>query len=201
MQLLIKPPTAKGEAARHPGRRIKTRRSPVVQPNTYRLVPLTRGGVASVDIEDFDAVRLHNWHLSGSGYALRTRRFNGKRRDPRMHRFIAERMFGRPLKPGEQIDHRDRDRLNNRRSNLRIANRNQNSFNAKYSNSLNLKGVSRSKSSFKADIVAYRTYFYLGSFRSPLEAAWIRDQWALHLHGEFAVLNFDYVEVPRQDKK
>jgi hypothetical protein len=37
--------------------------------------------------------------------------------------------------------------------------------------------------------------FYLEVFSTPEEAAWMRDQWALALHGEFAVLNYDYYPI------
>ncbi len=40
---------------------------------------------------------------------------------------------------------------------------------------------------------------YIGIYESIEEAAWMYDQWANGLFGEFARTNFDYHEVPRQD--
>jgi hypothetical protein len=33
---------------------------------------------------------------------------------------------------------------------------------------------------------------FICSTKDPKEAAWMYDQWALALHGEFALLNFEY---------
>lgn len=38
------------------------------------------------------------------------------------------------------------------------------------------------------------SHFHVGRFSTIEEAAWMRDQWAIELHGEnFAHLNFDYI--------
>lgn len=37
------------------------------------------------------------------------------------HRLKAQQKIGRPLRQGEQVDHRDRNRANNRKRNLRVA--------------------------------------------------------------------------------
>jgi hypothetical protein len=37
-----------------------------------------------------------------------------------VHRFIAQQMLHRHLRPGEVVDHKDENKLNNRPSNLRV---------------------------------------------------------------------------------
>jgi hypothetical protein len=89
------------------------------------LVPLSKGKVAVVDIADRHLVEGHNWFASqtragGSFYAVRNR--------PRPHRglvYMHRVIFGPGL-----ADHKDRDTMNNRRSNLRPADARQNSCNA-----------------------------------------------------------------------
>ena len=174
------------------------RRADITQPSSYRLIPLTQGKVAKVDIEDYEFLMQFNWAFVDKGYARRTIKVDGQKKNERMHRVIANRMAGRQLPISEQVDHEDGDRLNNRRDNLRIATHNQNSFNVRRNSSFNLAGVAKNHKRFMANITAYKTSFYLGTFDTPEEAAWMRDQWALALHGEFARPNFEYYEVARQ---
>jgi AP2 domain/HNH endonuclease len=93
-----------------------------MMPLTYRTIPVHVGRVvgasAIVDIADFEWLSQYRWRLV-KGYATRTTsRRLGPRRSILMHREILG--LNDPSVP---VDHRDRDRLNNRRSNLRVANR------------------------------------------------------------------------------
>lgn len=168
----------------------------IAQPKSHRLIPLTRGAFAKVDLADFDLAQL-NWTCTDSGYARRTIRIARSRsKNERLHRVIMERKLGRPLKPSEQVDHINGDRLDDRRSNLRVATHSQNSFNVRRKNSVGYMGVARNWKRYLAHIRAFTVPIYIGTFDTPEEAAWMRDQWALALHGEFANTNFDYAELP-----
>lgn len=83
-------------------------------------------GHAVVDASDERAVIAFGpWHPTGTGYAATTKKVDGKQLQVRMHRFLLG------LVPGDGLegDHINHDRLDNRRSNLRILNRQENSQN------------------------------------------------------------------------
>ena len=120
---------------------------------------------------------------------------------PKIHRLIMERALGRKLKKGEHIDHIDGNGLNNRRSNLRVANHSQNLANRgkqRGSYSSQYKGVcfAKSRNKWQANISSgflwgreHKTKF-LGRFKCEVEAAEAYDMAALKYFGEFAKLNF-----------
>ncbi len=92
----------------------------------------------------------------------------------------------------EQVDHINRDKLDNRIENLRPASRAQNSQNRdKYKNSLSkYKGVCPWKSRFSAYIRVNKKQIHLGLFDSAKDAARVYDGAALKYFGEYARLNF-----------
>lgn len=54
----------------------------------------------------------------------------------------------------------------------------------------------KKRQAWLAQVFVDYTNFHVGHFDDVEEAAWMRDQWALALHGEdFAKLNFDYAEI------
>ncbi|MDT9719147.1 HNH endonuclease [Paenibacillus sp. ClWae2A] len=92
------------------------------------------------------------------------------------------------------VDHINHDTLDNRRSNLRIATKAQNSQNregAPDDNTSGLKGVSWHKRDkrWRAFIGINRKYKHLGYFNSKEEAAAAYNRAASFYFGEFAVLN------------
>lgn len=76
-------------------------------------------GFTTIDEQDLSLVEDHLWHLSSSGHAVRRERRDGVGINIFMHQVI----LGIPSGIGTdiiQVDHKDRDRLNNRHSNLRV---------------------------------------------------------------------------------
>ncbi|WP_298585163.1 hypothetical protein [uncultured Kocuria sp.] len=61
-------------------------------------------------------------------------------------------------------------------------------------NTSGYKGVSKAKTAlaYTARIGFRGEKVYIGYYADPLEAAWMYDQWALELHGEFAQTNLIY---------
>ena len=90
-----------------------------------------------------------------------------------------------------EVDHRDNDGLNNRRSNLRMATRSQNMTNKEYGVGISgYRGVSRNGSRWRARVIHNNKEHHIGTFDTIEEAAKAYDQLAKELHGEFAMLNF-----------
>ncbi len=177
------------------------RRPAVIQPTEYRLIALTKGRVAQVDIEDFDFAVQFNWAFSDKGYARRTIKIAGRKKHERLHRVITERKLGHQLDATIQVDHIDGDRLNCRRHNLRTATHIQNSYNSRRRNKLGYTGVAKNHRRFMASIKVDTKDVYIGTFDTAEEAAYMRDCYAITMHGDFALLNFDYIEVPRHGYK
>ena len=158
------------------------------QPDDYKLIPLTRGLVCLVSNEDYEWLARTPWSVS-RGYAThRSRVF--------IHQLVARRMFGdypSTLVP----DHVNRNRLDNRRENLRLTSQANNSRNVtpwSATTSSRYVGVSLAPfNRWKAYLSVDYHRIHIGSFDSEEEAAWHRDQWCIALHGEFAVLNYEYI--------
>ncbi len=151
-----------------------------------RYIPLTRGLFAIVDAADYERVSKYKWCASGSGdraYACRSD--NG--RYVSLHRFLMN-----PPK-GMVVDHIDGNRLNNRRSNLRICTVRQNTWNSRpKGRSSRYKGVCRDRD--KKKWVVYVRHeghnWYMGRFDIEIEAARAYDRKAFELFREYAWLNF-----------
>lgn len=94
------------------------------------------------------------------------------------------------------VDHKDRDFTNYTKQNLRVITHQQNCMNkdpykggkSKY------KGVSQMRDQWQAVISKNNKKYFLGNFNLEEQAARAYDKKAKTLHGEFAVLNFPYLE-------
>lgn len=159
----------------------------MLQSTDVREVPLTRGYTAIIDATDWPLVSGHSWHAEVShkrvtvyaGATIRNRRVS-------MHRLL----MGEP--EGLQVDHRDGDGLNNRRSNLRVATRTQNQRNkiGKRGTSSRFKGVGWHKDAGKW--AAFIEKRHLGLFTDEEAAARAYDEAARAIFGDFARLNFPH---------
>jgi hypothetical protein len=156
-------------------------------------VPLTQGKVALIDDEDAERVIRYKWHARWDAkgrryYAVRQTQRKRKPYALSMHRFILN------APPDAQVDHINRDGLDNRRSNLRLATANQNHWNSgrQINYRTGFKGVYWSKKDkrFRAAIKRYGAVRGIGSFGTAIEAARVYDAAARLLFGEFARLNF-----------
>lgn len=170
-----------------------TQRPIVVQPDdlSIRLIALTLAQVTVVDAIDYDRIMYFNWMAVKAkticGFAAVSggvERVDGKQATTRLANFI----LGVPR--DVYVDHVDGDGLNNRRDNLRIATKQQNSWNRRL-NTRNTSGyIGVHPQKFRATITVNGKHIHLGFFSNPIHAAKARDMAAIKHFGEFAKLNF-----------
>lgn len=159
----------------------------------HRLIPLKRRDgtiTAYALVSDCDYVYLRQWIWRlHNGYAFRSRG-QGRNGAFPMHREIAERAG---MDTSETIDHINRVKLDNRRSNLRPATRLQQMWNrSKNRNNMSgTTGVSWHKRAKKwmAEISIRGKGHHLGSFDNLENAVDTRNKAVLERDPEFAVLS------------
>lgn len=151
-----------------------------------REIKLTNSNqVATVDACDFDLVSAYEWRLETNGYVV-----SG---NPRHGNYIFLHSVLITAPPNFVVDHRDRQPLNNQRSNLRVASKSQNAANSKQrvDNKSGYRGVSfyLRDSKWKAQIKVDGKVIFLGYFLEATDAAEAYNRAALRHFGEFAQLN------------
>lgn len=132
------------------------------------------------DKDDYDVVKDYSWYENDQGYILTT--IGG--RGVRLHRLV----FG--CDTGQIIDHRNHNRADNRKENLRIASKQQNGINrgANKNNKLGIKGVSydREHDLYFSRIMVNGETIYLGSSHDINDAISLRKEAEIKYFGEFA---------------
>ena len=152
-----------------------------------KRIKLTQNKWALVDSEDYPLLSKYNWHAvyrKGSmSFAAKTH-FGDK--DRYMHRIITN------CPTGLVVDHINHDTLDNRKKNLRICTKAQNTYNSskRRKNRCGYKGVSINYGKYFVQIKKDGHAMCLGRFNNLIEAAKAYDKKAKELFGEFACLNF-----------
>lgn len=143
-----------------------------------------------VDDEDYDKVMERKWSLSFSKnrkYIRVEARINYKL--VRLHRYLLG-----VIDKNVKVDHKDRNPLNNQKSNLRLCNQKENMRNCRSKgNKTGFRGVYQNHKigKFRACIsIDDKTFHIPGNFETAEEAAKVRDDYAQKISGEFAILNF-----------
>lgn len=159
-----------------------------------KQIALSRDKFALVDDDDYEWLNQWKWHTLNCRndllYARRTTlKEHGVRKGVLMHRMILG-----ITDPKIQVDHKNSNGLDNRRSNIRICPSGANPKNARKwitPTSSRFKGVSWHKRDLKwtAQIRIDGELQHLGNFLSEIEARDAYDHAALRLHGEFAKPN------------
>lgn len=145
-----------------------------------KFIPVSKDYYAIVDSCDYEEVNLTNWSLS-NGYAVSSL-YGG------MHRFI----MGLNRHENMEVDHKNHNKLDNRKENLRICTRNENEYNKKpHGKSSQYKGVHRTGRAvlFTSKITKDGISYKVGTFANEVDAALAYNQKAIELFGEFAFLN------------
>lgn len=167
---------------------------------------------AEVDDADFEFLNQWKWYAGKGGFTYYAQRavypgrigkYNyGKIKQIRMHRQIMD------AKDGQVIDHKDRNGLNNQKSNLRICTNSENQKNKKASGSSKYLGVNwhviqtnyfskkkhtiimrKPMGSWRAGININGKQCHLKRTKSEIDAALSYNTAAKKYHGEFARLN------------
>lgn len=150
-------------------------------------IPLTRGMAALVDDDDFERLSKFNWHYTTKGYAVRKSSVVGDLSQVFMHREILN------CPKGKFVDHVNRNKLDNRKENLRIADAKQNGANRDLlsNNSSGYIGVSYNKKMKKwsASTRVNCKQKHLGFYETKEEAAKAYNVAVIAVHGEFASIN------------
>ena len=143
-------------------------------------LPLTHNRVALVDPTDVPWLEQWNWCVQSKGYAYRSA--DAGKTSVLLHRFI----MGTPS--DRQVDHKNMDKLDCRRDNLRLATALQNNVNrpVQPSSTLGVKGVAMRGARFAVRMKVHGKWKRFGSYATLAEADHAYRNAARALHGEFA---------------
>ena len=148
-----------------------------------KTIPLTQGKVALVDDEDFEFLNQWKWNAyrNNNTYYAR-RRIPGTNKKITMHRQIAD------APAGVLVDHKNGNGLDNQRSNLRKASKQQNGMNRRVgkNNKSGIVGVRVSKyRTWRCEIKLDGRSIYIGSFKKKSKAVKARKEAESKLFGEY----------------
>jgi len=147
-----------------------------------KRIPLPNDRYTLVDAEDYDYFSQWNWSVHSDGYAHRNL-YTGRKAtgNIRLHRAIIK------AQPDQIVDHINRDKLDNRKSNLRICASGENRANSglNRNNKAGLKGVHKKVSRY----IARHKRVDLGRFDDAIDAAKCYDAALTERFGHYAATN------------
>ena len=146
---------------------------------------------AIVDKEDYKVLSKHKWFLHNQGYAIR-HSFGKNNKMFLMHREIMN------AHNGQQVDHINSNKLDNRQNNLRFSTVAENSWNREITknNSTGFKGVYENKriknewaKRWYVRIRVSKKYIYGHCWNRKIEAVKEANKLMKKFHGQFVRLN------------
>lgn len=152
-------------------------------------IPIGKNKFAIIDIEDLELVMRYKWRIQATnGSNLYAVKCGSIYQDQFwLHHYIANFYKHDSL----VVDHINRNGLDNRKRNLRIATLSQNNSNRINASGNNkYRGVCKAGKKHLAFINVNNKRVEIGKFESEVEAAIAYDKKAIEIQGEFCVLNF-----------
>lgn len=143
---------------------------------------------ALVDDDTFEYLSQWKWRANKLGYPCRFTDY--KQGGKRIYKCIFMHRVVNNTPDGLFTDHINRNKLDNRKENLRNATNSQNQSNRRFIGKFGFKGVHASREKYRARIKDGNKLLNLGTFTTAEEAARAFDKKAKELHGEFAFTNF-----------
>lgn len=145
----------------------------------------SHGHKFKIDADDYEKVKDYCWRVTNKGYVVANAR-NGSNRYVWIHRIIMG------AEEDQFVDHKNWDKADNRKVNLRIATKAQNCTNIdlKKNNTTGYTGVTRTRNGrYLARITANGTRHYIGTYDSFSDAVKARHDAEIRLHGEWSGSN------------
>ena len=138
-----------------------------------------------IDEEDYNCIKQYSWHIN-KGYVEATVWIgNNKKTTIRLHRLIMN------CPKDKEIDHTNRNKLDNRKSNLIICDRYKNCQNRYFDNGISkYKGVYKKGDRWETQIQYNDIKYYIGLFFTEDMAALMVNNKYLELNKDFQALNF-----------
>lgn len=152
-------------------------------------IHLTKGTIL-VDDDDWVYLKDITWYIGSKGYAYTGvwMKFTQKTKQCKMERFIMR------VPKGFIIDHINGNRLDNRKSNLRLVTKQQNNINrCKAKDCVSVyKGLTwvKKENRWRVRVKLDGKEYYVGRFVNEIDAAHAYDVKALELFGDISRLNF-----------
>jgi len=131
-----------------------------------RKLLLSNGITTLIDDSDFERVSQYKWSsykfrkTSATPYVVRYSYKNGKQSTVYLHRFLMD------APKGMQVDHKNGDGLDNRRSNLRICTNEENQQNQRVHREGHLLGTRKGPSGWTAQIWISGKVHYIGHYKT-----------------------------------
>lgn len=147
-----------------------------------------KGQKVLVDEDDIVLIAEYIWHLHACRNEVYVAAQPGCHHAGRKRTFIRLHRLVMGAGPGQQVDHKNLNTLDNRKANLRVCTHTENTWNSRaQSNSRSgHAGVLRSGDRWSAQIQVHGKHYYLGTYDSIEEAIEVRARAAIEKMGEYA---------------
>lgn len=154
--------------------------------DTYGILHIGRSAFF-FDIEDLPVIQSRRWYVDKDGYLTSSYYYMGKLRIVRFHRIITH------AQPGQRVDHKNRNRADNRKQNLRCCSSSENNRNRGLY-STNISGVAgvhfdKKRKRWVASITYNGKRIFIGRFYSKEDAIAARINIEARLFGNFSSHN------------